>query len=118
MGYINEFQTQLTYLFKANIIDYMQNKLKLDNTEIDKFRNSILNTNGKLELLILSHLYNLPIIVLDTQSLIKYIFLQGEIPINKNTIEKFTSMKNAIIIKLEYENKKTIPSKIYSVYKI
>jgi hypothetical protein len=49
--------------------------------------------------------------------MIKYIFLQGEIPVNKNTIEKFNNIKDAIIIKFEYENKKTIPNKIFSIYK-
>ena len=117
LGYINEFQSQLTYLFKANIIDYMENKLKLDNIEINNFRNSSLNTDGKTELLILSYLFNIPIIVLNIQSSVIYLFLQGDIPINKNTIEKFLNMKNTIIIKFEYENKKIIPSKIYSVYK-
>jgi hypothetical protein len=117
LGYINEFQTQLTYLFKAYIIDYMETKLKLDIKEVQKFRNSSLNTNGKTELLILSHLLNTPIKVLDTQSSIKYLFLQGEIPVNKNTIEKFNNIKNIITIKFEFDNKKIIPSKIFVVYK-
>ena len=118
LGYFSEFQTQLSYLLKAHIIEYMEEKLKIDYIEIKKFRKSILNSNCKLELLILSNLINNPIIVLNNKSIIINLYLQGEIPVNKNTIEKFNNLKNAIIIKLDFDNNKNIPNKIYSIYKI
>ena len=118
LGYTNELQTQLMYLFKANIIDYMENNLEFNKKEINKYRNNILNTNGEVELLVLSNLYNIPIIILDNHSDVKYLYLQGKIPVNKDTINNFTNNNDSIIIKFEYDNKKNLPSKIYSIYKI
>lgn len=137
LGYINELQTNITYLFKANIIDYIQNILQINNKDIIKyinkyfgnntnliestlntFRKSSFNTDGKIELFILSHIISLPIIVYDNYLNIKYLFLQGEIEINKHTIKNFTNeskLNKTIILKFEYDNS-NIPKKIYSIY--
>uniref|UniRef100_A0A6C0EDD6 Early transcription factor VETF large subunit n=1 Tax=viral metagenome TaxID=1070528 RepID=A0A6C0EDD6_9ZZZZ len=144
LGYNNDLQTTITYLFKANIIDFIQNIIeKNDNinsneikkylkkyfknndnffeSTLNKFRKTSLNTDGLIELYILSYLINLPIIVYDNYSNVKSIFLQGEIEINKQTIKNFTSdeTKNkSIFIKLNYENLLDIPKNIYSIYYI
>ena len=141
LNYISDLQTNLTYLFKANIIDYIQNninnsdnsdikkylekyfKVKTNNnffdSTINKFRKTSYNTDGLIELFILSHLIPLPIVVYDNYSNIKYIFLQGKIQINDNTIKIFTSkdkLNNTIFLKFNYDNDSNIPNKIYSIY--
>ena len=140
LNYISEIQTNLTYIFKANIIDFIQNNnnnadiknflekyLKKNNninffdSTINKFRKTIYNTDGLIELYILSHLILLPIIVYDNYSNIKYIFLQGKIKVNDDTIKKFTSinkLNNTIFLKFNYDNDSNIPNKIYSIYYI
>lgn len=81
----------MTNLFKANIIDFIlnnQNNEEInkflinyfkddDNffeSTINKFRKSSYNTDGKVELYILSHLTDLPIVVYDNFLNVKYIF--------------------------------------------
>ena len=140
LGYINELQTNLTYLFKANIIDYIQNNLhKGDPTikkylekyfkndknffesSLNKFRKLSYNTDGKVELFILSHLINIPIVIYDNYSNVKYIYMQGEIPVNNETIKIFTHEKKldkTIFIKFDFDNSNTIPLNIYSLYYI
>ena len=143
LGYINDLQTTITYLFKANIIDYIQNILDSDNlnfndikkylqiyfknennffeSTLNHFRKSSLNTDGKIELFILSHLIDLPIVVYDNYSNVIYIYLQGEIEVNEITIKKFTSdsnIKKTIFLKFNYDNLLLIPKKIYSIYYI
>jgi hypothetical protein len=138
LGYYNNFQTLLTNIFKAYIIDFIQiniNKedsihkdfinnyfVKEDNffdSKLNKYRKSTFNTDGIKELYILSYLFPYPIIVYDNYSNIKHIFLQGEIPINNDTIKNFTQpdkLKNSICIKFEYDSSKIIPKNIYSIY--
>ena len=144
LGYINDLQTTITYLFKANIIDFIQNileenKRKQDESNeifnyiknyfkndknffestLNKFRKSSFNTDGKVELFILSHLIPLPIVVYDNYSNIKYIFLQGEIDVTQETIKTFTSEKvfnKTIFLKFEYDILQSIPKKIFSIY--
>jgi hypothetical protein len=140
LGYINDLQTALTYLFKADIIDFIQgNLLKGDQkireylekyfknesnffeSTLNKFRKTSFNTDGKIELYILSHLIDIPIVVYDNYSNIQYIFLQGEISINNDTIKKFTSESNlnkTIFLKFDFDNSNTIPKNIYSIYYI
>lgn len=140
LGYISELQTNLTYLFKANMIDWVQNNINkgdenikkalreyfkdsnnfFDST-INKFRKSSFNTNGKMELFILSHMIDKPIIVYDNYFNIKYIYLQGEQHVNQKTIDIFTSEKklaNSITLKFEYDGYNDIPRIIHSIYYI
>ena len=138
LGYINELQTNLTYLFKANIIDFIQTNLRKGDDKIkkylekyfinennffdsklNKFRKLSYNTDGKVELFILSHLINNPIVIYDNYSNIKYIFLQGEIPVNSETIKTFTNEKvlnKTIFLKFNFDNSNIIPRNIYSLY--
>jgi hypothetical protein len=140
LGYFNELQTNLTYLFKANIIDYIQNYLNKGDpivtkylekyfkndknffeSALNKFRKLSFNTDGKIELFVLSHLINNPIVVYDNYSNVKYIFLQGEIPVNTENIKTFTNDKNlnkTIFIKFDFDNSNNIPKNIYSLYYI
>ena len=140
LGYVNDLQTALTYLFKADIIDFVQNNLlkgdpkikeylekyfKNENnffeSTLNKFRKTSFNTDGKVELFILSHLIDIPIVVYDNYSNIKYIFLQGEIPINNETIKKFTAetkLNKTIFLKFDFDSSNTIPKNIYSIYYI
>lgn len=91
LGYTSDLQTDMTNLFKANIIDFIlnnQNNEEInkflinyfkddDNffeSTINKFRKSSYNTDGKVELYILSHLTDLPIVVYDNFLNVKYIF--------------------------------------------
>jgi len=138
LGYISDLQTNLTYLFKANIIDFIQDNLHINfdsdiklyllkyfkiednffNSQLNNFRKSSYNTNGKIELYILSYLYPYPIIVYDNFLKVKYLFMQGEIELNKENIKNFTSDKNitkSIILKFNYNNS-IIPKNIYSIY--
>ena len=138
LGYYNDLQTNITYLFKANIIDWVQNNVKKGNDKVkkylqnyfkdtdnffestlNKFRKSSFNTDGKIELYILSHIIPNPIVVYDNFSNVKYIFLQGEVEVNDETIKNFTNEKNinkTIFLKFDYDNSTTIPKNIYSIY--
>jgi hypothetical protein len=140
LGYTSEFQTNLTYLFKANIIDYIQNIINKVNINSDikkylekyfkdkdnffdsalnKFRKTSFNTDGRIELFILSYLIPIPIVVYDNYSNVKYIFLQGELKVTDETIKNFTNAKNlnkTIFLKFDYDNSSTIPKNIYSIY--
>ena len=132
LGYISELQTYLTFLFKADIIDYIQSNLdkphinkyfKNDknffNSTLNKFRKTSFNTNGMIELFILSYIIHKPIVVYDNYSNIKYLFLQGEIEVTPKTIQIFTDEKNlnkTIFLKFDFDNSSTIPKNIYSIY--
>jgi hypothetical protein len=138
LGYVSDLQTNITYLFKANIIDFVQNNLHKGSPDIkkylekyfsndgnffestlNKFRKTSFNTDGKVELFILSHLVDLPIVVYDNFSNVKYIFLQGEIPVTNDNIKKFTSedkINKTIFLKFDYDSSSTIPKNIYSIY--
>ncbi len=138
LGYFSELQDRITNLFKANIIDYIQNNVyhkefvrdieKYINTEedkktnffvtaINKFRKNNYNTDCVLELIILSYMFNYSIIVFDNYNNVKYIFSNGPVKVNKKTIKKYLDKKdNTIFLKLDYEGKNIIPKKIYSIY--
>lgn len=138
LGYYNELQTNLTYLFKTNIIDFIQNNLykgepaikkylekyfnngsNFFESTLNKFRKTSYNTDGKVELFILSYLILHPIVVYDNYLNIKYIFMQGEIPINNETIKNYTSDKNinkTIFLKFDFNEANNIPQNIYSIY--
>ena len=141
LGYESELQERLTNLFKANLIDYLvgnvfNNELKTDLSkyiELDKnllskniftgtlsrLRKNNFNTDGILELILLSYMFPYPIVVYDTFNAVKYIFSGGPLSVNEKTIEKYTSesmLKKTIYIKFDFEGTNTIPKKIYSIY--
>ena len=100
---------------------YFKNDKNFFDSTLNKFRKLSYNTDGKIELFILSHLINTPIVVYDNYSNIKYIFLQGEIPVNNDTIKSFTSedkLNKTIFIKFDFDNSNNIPKNIYSLYYI
>jgi len=136
LGYISDLQTSITYLFKANIIDFIQNNKNNGNinkylihyfkdeenffeSTLNKFRKSSFNTDGKVELFILSHLIDIPIVVYDNFSKIKYIYLQGEVKVTDETIKNFTSddkLNKTIFIKFDFDGSNKIPKNFHSIY--
>jgi hypothetical protein len=137
LGYISELQNNITYLIKANMIDYIinniynkefskdiENYINIDDIKqtnfflsaINKLRKKSANTDGILELIVLSYMFKYPIIVYDNFNTIKYIFSNGLIKINDKTIEKYTKLSNTLYIKFDFEGTNIIPSKIYSIY--
>ena len=138
LGHTSNLQTDLTYLFKANMIDWIQTiMIKEDNnikkylqkyfknednffeSTINKFRKSSYNTDGIIELYILSHLFPQPIVVYDNFSNVKYLFMQGEISLTSENIKNFTLEKNinkTIFLKFDFDNSSSIPKNIYSIY--
>ena len=141
LGYDTELQERLTNLFKANIIDYLvgnvfNEELKKDINkyiELDKnllskniftstlsrLRKNNYNTDGVLELILLSYMFPYPIVVYDNYNAVKYIFSSGPVSVNDKTIEKYTSesmLNKTIFIKFDFEGSNNIPKKIYSIY--
>ena len=139
LGYLSELQDKITNLFKANIIDYIQNNVHHTNfakdimdyietqktegnffvTAINKFRKNNNNTDGILELIVLSYLIYYPIVVYDNYNNVKYIFSNGLVKINDKTIKKYldkSDQNKTIYLKFDYEGINTIPRKIYSIY--
>lgn len=134
LGYISELQTQITYLLKAQIIDYIQNNK--DNTKlkkllktfykeendffessINKFRKTNINTTGEVELIILSFIFDYPILIYDNYNQLINIYYKGPIEVNKENTNKYENVKDVIILKFDYETMNNIPNKIYSIYK-
>ena len=138
LGHTSNLQTDLTYLFKANMIDWIQTIMIKEDTNIkkylqkyfknednffestiNKFRKSSYNTDGIIELYILSHLFPQPIVVYDNFSNVKYLFMQGEISPTSENIKNFTLEKNinkTIFLKFDFDNSSSIPKNIYSIY--
>jgi hypothetical protein len=141
LGYESEIQDRLTNLFKANMIDYIvnnvyneefkkdvQNYISLDkdilsknifSSSISRIRKNNFNTDGILELIILSYMFPYPIVVYDNYNAVKYIFSSGPVSVNEKTIAKYINENNfskTIFLKLDYEGSNKIPKKIYSVY--
>jgi hypothetical protein len=124
LGYISELQTKLTYLLKANIIEYMQNNIininsaneNFFNSSLNKFRKLGVNTDGKMELSVLSKIINIPIIVYDNYYNVKYIYNNGDIIFKPENFEKFISNKNNIFIKFDFDGSTIIPNRISSIY--
>ena len=141
LGYESDLQERLTNLFKANMIDYLvgnvfNEELKKDISkyiELDKnlltkniftsslsrLRKNNFNTDGILELIILSYMFPYPIIVYDNYNAVKYIFSSGPVAVNEKTIEKYINASNVnktIFIKFDFEGTNNIPKKIYSIY--
>ena len=136
LGYYSDLQSTITNLFKVKIIDFIQNiknhnkyekylekyfknKTNFFDSTLNKFRKQSYNTDGKLELYILSFLLDYRIVVYNNYNNILYLFLQGEVEVNEETIKKFTSSefrKNTIFIKFDFDGSYTIPKNIYSIY--
>jgi hypothetical protein len=136
LGYVSDLQTSLTYLFKANIIDFIQtnrnnpnvnkylsnyfkNEENFFESAINKFRKSSFNTDGKIELYVISHLIDTPIVIYDNFYTVRYIFLQGEIKVTEDTIKNYVKedkLNKTIFIKFDYDGSNKIPKNIYSIY--
>ena len=136
LGYVSDLQTSLTYLFKANIIDFIQtnrnnpeinkylinyfkNEENFFESAINKFRKSSYNTDGKIELFVISHLIDIPIVIYDNFSNVKYIFLQGEVKVTEDSIKNYIKedkLDKTIFIKFDYDGTNKIPKNIYSIY--
>ena len=134
LGYISDLQSQIVYYLKAYIIDWLINEennskkvktliktygLKDIDSIINKFRKSIINTDGLIELFVLSHIFPYPIIVYNNFSKIIKIFDNGIVELNKKNLalyDKKEKFQETIFIKFDYEGKQNIPKKIYSIY--
>lgn len=136
LGFYSNLQTRITNLFKAYLIDYILNNtfnkefaddlskyIDLKETKnfflsaINRFKKNNNNTNGIVELIVLSYMFSYPIIVYDNFDNVKYIFSNGPVKVNEKTINKYKNMKDIIILKFEYEGENKIPYKISSIYK-
>jgi len=138
LNYSSEIQNKITNLFKANMIDYIQNNIhnnefsknikELINlsesknffvSAINKLRKNKINTNGLLELVTLSYIFNYSIVVFNNFNNVKYIFSNGMVKVNEKTINKYldkNKRSNTIFLKFDFEDKNTIPKKIYTIY--
>jgi hypothetical protein len=133
LGYFSDLQEQITNVFKANIIDFILNnsfnkelmkdlKQYNDNdnfflTSVNKFRNNENNTDGIVELIVLSYLFDYSIIVYDNFNNVKYIFSKGIVKVNEKTIKKYTNdKKNTIYLQFNLEEGNNVPNKIFSIY--
>ena len=135
LGYNSVLQTQITYQFKAHLIDFIQNNKdnkelskylsryykteNFFNSAINKFRKTSINTDGKIELLVLSYIFPYPIVVYDNFGNVKYIFLNGSITVNDKSIKLFTKedkLTSTIFLKYDFEGSNIIPVNIYSIY--
>ena len=88
-------------------------------SNINKFRKNSNNTDGIVELYILSIIFNYPIVVFDNYNNVKYIFMNGIVSINSKNIKKYTSseyLKKSVYLKFNFESKKMIPVNISSIY--
>ena len=136
LGFYSELQTKLTNLFKAYLIDYILNNtfnkefaddlskhIELKETSnfflsaINRFKKNVNNTDGLVELIVLSYMFNYPIMVYDNFDNVKYIFSNGPVKVNEKTIEKYKNIKDMVILKMEYEGENKVPYKISSIYK-
>ena len=135
LQYYSGLQEQITNLFKANLIDYILNNTfnkeftkdlekYIDLKEgtnfflsaINRFRKNKYNTNGIVELIVLSYMFRYPIIIYDNFNKVKYIFSNGMVKINENTIKKYQNIKEIITLKFDYDGSNSIPHRIYSIY--
>ena len=127
LGYLSNLQTKLTYILKAHIIDYLQTNILKDNvanqnfftSTINKFRKLSVNTDGIMELEVLSKIINIPIIVYDNYMNVKYIYMDGPIKLTPEIIKNYTNkdaLQNNIFVKFDLINTITIPKKVYSIY--
>jgi len=140
LGYFSDLQTQITNLLKAKMVEFIMLNRESDireikefiiknfpernnffETNLNNFRKKTANTNGDIELFILSYLINHPIVVYNNFNQVIKIFNQGIIKVTDSNIQKYTSkdnIKNIINIKLEFEGSSKAPKNIFSVYYI
>ena len=134
LGSISNLQTQMVYLLKAKIIQFILNnknnkkfselKDKFPDKEnffksaINKFRKTNINTDGSIELVVLSYLFDYPIIIYNNYGKVIDIYLQGKRDIQNKKFKKIIKNKsnNSINIKLNFESSSKIPTKIFSIY--
>ena len=136
LGFKSELQTQITNRLKAAMIDFIQqnknnnefkddigktfkNKKDFFKSSINKFRKSSFNTNGHIELFILSYLYPYPIVVFDNFGKVKYLYMKGRVKVTDKTIKNFTNsskIKTTIFLKFDFEGNNTTPKNIYAIY--
>jgi hypothetical protein len=132
LGYYNSIQTDLTNYFKSKIIDWLQNKNNkndilsnmnkyLDDNNINSFivklgSNNEL-TNGIIELYILNKIHKIPILVINNNNNIIYIFDNG-IDNNIKNIDnnKYLYNDKYIKIRFHYIKNNPYPYKIDSIY--
>lgn len=134
LGYMSDLQTKLTNILKAQIVDFILNNynnkslnrdtlntlqdfVDMDNffdSKLNEFRSSTNNTNGIIELLALSYIYNYTIVVYDNFNNVKYVFENG-FKNNKDT--KKLDITKTIFIKFDFEENNTVPYLISSIYK-
>ena len=101
------------------LINYFKNEENFFESAINKFRKSSYNTDGKVELFVISHLIDLPIVIYDNFSNVKYIFLQGEVKVTEDSIKNYVKeekINKTIFIKFDYDSSNKIPKNIYSIY--
>ena len=98
------------------MLEYFKDKEDFFESAINKFRKTNINSNGKIELLILSYIFDYPIIVYDNFNQVKYLFNNGLVELNKTNITKYEKDEDNIKIKFDYESMSKIPNKIYSIY--
>ena len=138
IGYMSDIQSQLTNQFKAKIIDFIF-KIKNENHEkynkyikkyyndnendfiniLNKYRKQSYNTDGKLELYILSFIIDTRIVVYNNFNVVIGLYLNGEVPITDETIKTFTDEQyrnKTIFIKMDFDGTNKIPKNIYSIY--
>jgi len=136
LGYYYELQTKITNLFKANLIDYILNNtfnkefkddlsqhIDLKDTAnfflsaINRFKKNINNSTGIVELIVLSYIFSYPIVVYNNFDNVKYIFSNGVVKVNEKTINKYTNIKDVIILRFDFEGENLVPYKVSSIYK-
>ena len=141
LGYYSDLQTDLANYFRGNIIDFL-----VDNSN-KNYINDVLSTylsvstdifiqelsgknntmyNGRVELLILSKLFNTTIITINNYYDIFYLFINGDIvfddkyKINKskdiNYYKKDEQLKKSIVIMFDFNFGSSNPSKVKSIY--
>tara|TARA_B100000767_G_scaffold275543_1_gene313194 strand:- start:4946 stop:10432 length:5487 start_codon:yes stop_codon:yes gene_type:complete len=132
LGYKSDMQDKITNIIKAKIVEFIldnkndtyinkfinENENFFDST-INKFRKNILNSNGLLELYVLSYIFEQPIIVYDNFNRVIDIYHRGKLKISSDNIKKYTHqdlITEAINIKLEFEGNKNNPKNISAVY--
>ncbi len=141
LGYFSELQTLITNQFKAKIIDfilkiktehnkkfkmylhkYCKDDEEIFNNSINYFRKNSFNTNGKLELYVLSLIFNdKRIVVYNNYNQIIELYLDGDVNVTPETIKNFTSkefINKNIFIKMDFDVSNTIPKTISSIYYI
>lgn len=141
LGYESDIQEHLANLFKANLIDYIANnfyneELKKDigkyielnkdmltknifTSAINRFRKNNYNTDGILELIVLSYMFPYPIVVYNNYNAVSNIFSSGPVSVNEKTIARYThesEQSKTIFIKFDFEGSNKIPQRVYSIY--